>query len=382
MESQVAQNGMETVQVDLGSRSYPILIGHGTLSGFGRAYATRGLGSAAAIVTNHTVAPLYLDPVRGGLEAQGVAVTVVEVPDGEEYKTLETAGRIYGELIQAGLDRRSCVVTLGGGVVGDTAGFVASTYLRGIDFVQVPTTLEAQVDASVGGKTGVDHPLGKNMIGAFYQPKLVYIDTETLMTLPRREVVAGMAEVIKHGLIRDGDLVQFLEREIEHVADLAVEPEKLVGLITRNCRIKADVVAADETEAGLREILNYGHTVGHAIEAVTNYTDYKHGEAVMLGMLAAGRIGVIKGFWKPSELERQNALIERLGIPPGARALDADELMGRMASDKKARDGVIRFVLPEAIGRAVSCDTVTREEIGEGIRYMQKHSPESGCRSS
>ncbi len=367
---------METVRVDLDSRSYPILIGHGILSDFGRAYAAKELGSVAAIVTNPTVASLYLDPVRAGLEAQGVSSTVVEIPDGEEFKTLETAGRIYGELIRAGLDRRSCIVALGGGVVGDTAGFVAATYLRGIDFVQVPTTLEAQVDASVGGKTGVDHPLGKNMIGAFYQPKLVYIDTETLMTLPRREVVAGMAEVIKHGLIRDEALVQFLESKIEKVADLAIEPQQLVGLIARNCRIKADVVAADENEAGLREILNYGHTVGHAIEAVTDYTVYKHGEAVMLGMLAAGRIGVIKGMWKPAELQRQNALIERLGIPSGARALEPGKLIGRMASDKKARDGVIRFVLPEAIGRAVSCDTVEKQEIEEGIRYMQKRSPE------
>ncbi|MDE2889306.1 MAG: 3-dehydroquinate synthase [Gemmatimonadota bacterium] len=369
-------SGMETVQVDLGSRSYPILIGHGNLSDFSRAYASEGLGSNAAIVTNPTVARLYLDPVRTGLEAQGVAAIVVEIPDGEEFKTLATAGRIYGELIRAGLDRRSCIVALGGGVVGDTAGFVAATYLRGIDFVQIPTTLEAQVDASVGGKTGVDHPLGKNMIGAFYQPKLVYVDTETLVTLPRREVVAGMAEVIKHGLIRDEILVRFLERKIENVADMAIEPEQLVGLIARNCRIKAGVVAADETEAGLREILNYGHTVGHAIEAVTDYTAYKHGEAVMLGMLAAGRIGVIKGFWKPAELQRQNALIERIGIPSGARALESGKLIARMASDKKARDGVIRFVLPEAIGRAVSCDTVNREEIEEGIRYMQRRSPE------
>ena len=364
------------MQVDLGSRSYPILVGHGILSDFGRTYAARGLGSTAAIVTNPTVAPLYLDPVRAGLEAQGVTATVVEVPDGEEFKTLATVGRLYGELIQAGLDRRSCIVALGGGVVGDTAGFAAATYLRGIDFVQVPTTLEAQVDASVGGKTGVDHPLGKNMIGAFHQPKLVYIDVETLTTLPRRDVVAGMAEVIKHGLILDEALVEFLESRIENVADLTIEPEQLVGLIARNCRIKAGVVAADETEAGLREILNYGHTVGHAIEAVTDYTVYRHGEAVMLGMLAAGRIGVIKGYWKPVELQRQNALIERIGIPSGAHVLEAHRLIGRMASDKKTRAGVIRFVLPEAVGRATSCDTVKREEIEEGIRYMQERSPE------
>ena len=376
MASGVVQNSMRTVRVDLGNRSYPILIGHGILSGFGEAYAAAGLGSTAAIITNPTVAPLYLDPLRAGLVAQGVAVTVMEIPDGEEFKTLETVESIYGKLIGAGLDRRSCIVTLGGGVVGDTAGFAAATYLRGIDFVQVPTTLEAQVDASVGGKTGVDHPLGKNMIGAFHQPKLVYVDTETLMTLPRREVVAGLAEVIKHGLIRDAGLFEVLEKTIENVVDLVMEPEQLVRLIARNCRIKADVVAADETEAGLREILNYGHTVGHAIEAATNYTVYKHGEAVLLGMIAAGRIGVIKGFWKSAEFERQNALIGRLGIPSGVGSLEADELLGRMASDKKARDGVIRFVLPETIGRVVSCDTVNKQEIEAGIRYMQERSPE------
>lgn len=367
---------METVQVDLDDRSYDILIGHDCLRDLGHLYVDRGLGATAAIVTNPTVADLYLDVVQQSLVDAGVAVTVVTVPDGEVYKTFETAGQIYGDLIRAGLDRKACIVTLGGGVVGDMAGFVAATYLRGIDFVQVPTTLEAQVDASVGGKTAVDHALGKNMIGAFHQPKLVLIDTATLKSLPEREVRAGMAEVIKHGIIRDPGLVAFLEANIEDAASLQLNAEQMDWLIAQQCRIKAGVVAKDETEKGLREILNYGHTVGHALEVVTDYIHYKHGEAVCLGMLAAGYIAVEKGMWSQDDFDRQNALIERLGIPEGIADLNVKDVLERMASDKKVRSGVIRFVLPQKIGQAVTRDDVTREEIVAGIRYMQTRAVE------
>ncbi len=362
---------METVTVDLGDRSYDILIGRDCLRGLGDLYAERGLGETAVIVTNPTVAALYLNTVRQSLARAGVKVVVVTVPDGEQYKTLETAGQIYGDLIAAGLDRKSCVVTLGGGVVGDMAGFVAATYLRGVDFVQVPTTLEAQVDASVGGKTAVDHVLGKNMIGAFHQPKLVLIDTATLDTLPKREVRAGMAEVIKHGIIRDPGLVSFLEDHIEDAANLSLPSDQINWLVAQQCRIKAGVVAADETEKGVREILNYGHTVGHALEVVTHYDYYKHGEAVCLGMLAAGYIAVQKGMWSGDAFERQNALIARLGIPKGVPDLKVDEVLERMMSDKKARDGIIRFVLPERIGKIVPRDDVAHAEIVAGIQYMQ-----------
>ncbi len=365
---------MESVTVDLGKRSYPIRIGHGVLQDFGAAYMALGLGTSVAIVTNPTVAALYLDPVRKSLEAAGARTSVVTMPDGEAYKTLETAGDIHGDLIRAGMDRKSVIVTLGGGVVGDTAGFVAATYQRGIEFVQIPTTLESQVDASVGGKTAVDHPLGKNMIGAFHQPRLVYIDTETLTSLPNRELRAGMAEVIKHGLIRDPGLVGFLEENLEAVANLEIEPDRLDWLIAQNCRLKATVVAEDETEKGLREILNYGHTVGHAIEVLTDYQAYKHGEAVYLGMIAAGRIAADRGMWAEAEFDRQQALLRRIGIPGGAAVLSTDELIDRMGSDKKARAGVIRFVLPEAIGKVVSCDDVTREEMEKGIEYMKRES--------
>jgi 3-dehydroquinate synthase len=362
---------METVRVDLDERSYDILIGHGCLGDLGALYTERNLGKSVAIVTNPTVAALYLDVVKNSLEASGISVTVVTVPDGEAYKTIDTAGQIYGELIEAGLDRKSCIVTLGGGVVGDMAGFVAATYLRGIDFVQVPTTLEAQVDASVGGKTAVDHALGKNMIGAFHQPRLVLMDTATLKTLPEREVRAGMAEVVKHGLIRDPNLVAFLEEHIEDAATLTLEAEQLNWLVGQQCRIKANVVSEDETEKGVREILNYGHTIGHALEVVTNYTYYKHGEAVVLGMLAAGKIAVDNGMWSEAEFARQNALLDRLGILGGAENLAMDDILKRMLNDKKVREGVIRFVLPESIGQVVPRDDVTREEMMEGIKYMQ-----------
>ena len=365
---------METVTVDLGERSYPIQIGHGILDALGPAYVERGLGKTAAIVTNPTVAKRYLEPVRESLTRAGVSVCVVTMPDGEAHKTLETASSLYGDLIQLGLDRGSCVVALGGGVVGDTAGFLAATYQRGIDYVQVPTTIVSQVDASVGGKTAVDHPLGKNMIGAFHQPRLVFIDTETLATLPERELRAGMAEVIKHGLIRDPDLVTFLEENLDAVVDLEIEPDRLDWLIAQNCRIKAGVVTADETEKGLREILNYGHTVGHAVEVMTNYDTYKHGEAVGLAMIAAGKIALDRGMWTAEEYDRQQGLLQRIGIPKGAKDLPSADLIDRMGRDKKARSGVIRFVLPETIGKVVSCDEVTREEMVAGIRAMQEAS--------
>lgn len=364
---------METVRVNLDSRSYDILVGHGVLDGLGKAYAERGLGKKAAVVTNPTVAELYLAPVKASLERAGVDVVVVTVPDGEAYKTLETAGDIHGALIENGLDRTSCVVTLGGGVVGDMAGFCAATYMRGIDFVQVPTTLEAQVDASVGGKTAVDHASGKNMIGAFHQPRLVYIDTETLTSLPKRDVRSGLAEVIKHGLIRDKELVAFLDDKMERVADLEVDPDELDWLIARNCRIKAGVVEADETEKGLREILNYGHTIGHAIESASDFR-LRHGEAIALGMMAEAELAVAKGVCDRETAERQNSLIRRTGLgawDDGVREIDVIRLM---ASDKKAREGVIRFVLLTGIGSTTTRDDADKCEIGAAIHAVKEMS--------
>jgi 3-dehydroquinate synthase len=361
---------MRSVPVNLGARSYDILVGHGILDQLGDAYRRIGLGSKAAIVTNPTVSALYLKPVRESLEEAGVAVSVVTVPDGEEYKTLETVGQIHGELMKAGLDRTSCVVTLGGGVVGDMAGFCAATYMRGIDFVQVPTTLEAQVDASVGGKTAVDHDNGKNMIGAFHQPKLVLIDTETLLSLPKRDVRSGLAEVIKHGLIRDAELVGFLDEKMEQIADLEIEAEELDWLIARNCEIKASVVEADETEKGLREILNYGHTIGHAIESASEFR-LRHGEAIALGMIAEAKIAVDKGVCDEATLAQQNDLIRRTGLGGWDVGVKEDDVISLMASDKKAREGVIRFVLLTGVGKTIHSDDVERSEIDASLHYVK-----------
>ena len=361
---------METVHVNLGSRSYDIFVGHGILDRVGVSYRRLELGAKAAIVTNPTVADLYLEPVKRSLEAVGVTVHVVTVPDGEEYKTLKTVGEIHGSLMQAGLDRTSCVVTLGGGVVGDMAGFVAATYMRGIDFVQVPTTVEAQVDASVGGKTAVDHDFGKNMIGAFHQPRLVLIDTEVLFSLPKRDVRSGLAEVIKHGLIRDEELIAFLDKKMEQVAGLEIEADELDWLIARNCRIKAGVVEADETEKGLREILNYGHTIGHAIESASNFR-LRHGEAIALGMIAVGKIAVDRGVCDGATMELQNQLLRRAGLGVWDSGVTESDVFERMASDKKVREGVIRFVLLEGVGKPVHRDDVTREEIEAGLAYVK-----------
>ena len=239
------------------------------------------------------------------------------MPGARRLRTCSGAEEIFTQMIAAGFDRGDWVVALGGGVVGDMAGFVASTYLRGVPYVQVPTTIVAQVDSSIGGKTGVNHALGKNLIGTFHQPRLVLADTNALHSLPRRERVAGMAEVVKHGLIRDAALFAFLEEHLEEVVDMALAPETLDWLIGRNVEIKAEVVAADEKEQGLRAILNYGHTIGHAIEAATDYSRYRHGEAIILGLIAAGEIACHEGFWPEEERQRQDALLERLGVPEG-----------------------------------------------------------------
>ncbi|MBK34207.1 MAG: 3-dehydroquinate synthase [Gemmatimonadetes bacterium] len=360
---------MKEMRVGLGDRSYSIHVGHGCLEDVGQACKDLGLGQRLAIITNPTVADLYLEPVERSLGAAGFSVSVATMADGEEHKTLETAGRLHGDLIEGGLDRGSAVVTLGGGVVGDVGGFVAATYMRGIPFVQVPTTVEAQVDASVGGKTAVDHALGKNMIGAFHQPGLVWIDTETLKTLPDDEFLAGMAEVVKHALIRDSELVDFLDQHVDTLVDRTIGAERLDWLIARNCAIKASVVEADETERGLREILNYGHTIGHAIEAASGFK-LKHGQAVAAGMVANGKIAVDKGVLDRTTCERQEALFRRLGIARWAGAT-SEKLFDLMRSDKKTRDGVIRFVLLHGIEKAVSHDDVTSEEIEAGMAYAR-----------
>ncbi len=346
------QNGKKIVEVDLGERSYPIHIGSGLLDNpvF---YTDHIIGQQVMVVTNETVAPLYLDRVQTALS--GYQCETVMLPDGERFKTLEVWQRIFDALLQHRFSRQCTIVALGGGVVGDMAGFAAASYQRGVNFIQVPTTLLAQVDSSVGGKTGVNHPLGKNMIGAFHQPLCVIADTETLNTLDDRQLSAGIAEVIKYGLIFDPEFFGWLENNIALL--LARDPEALAFAIERSCIDKAKIVAADELEAGQRALLNLGHTFGHAIETGVGYGEWLHGEAVAAGMCMAARLSVEQGWLAKMDEERVVHLMQQANLPVGPPvALDADRILGLMAVDKKVLDGKLRLVLMRGIGNAVVTD--------------------------
>lgn len=341
---------MERVRVDLGERSYDINIGTGLLDQTGEMLAGLGMGSRVVILSNPVVEELYCSRVNDSLSAAGFQCSRVIMPDGEQYKTYDWSYNILTELLKLRLDRKSCVVALGGGVVGDMAGFVSSVYMRGIDFVQIPTTLLAQVDSSVGGKTGVNHPLGKNMIGTFYQPRLVIADTDVLSTLDKRQLLCGIAEIIKYGVISDSSLFSYLEDNRQKI--LALDPEALAYLIKRSCEIKADVVSRDERESGLREILNCGHTVGHAIETETGYVKYLHGEAVAAGICLEAKIAVLAGLLDESDLSRIVELVKSYGLPHNIpEDMQRSRLIEHMAIDKKTVSGRVKFILPEAIGR-------------------------------
>jgi 3-dehydroquinate synthase len=340
----------DVVRVDLGARSYAISVGARILGTLGERLRALDVGSRVALVTTTTVARLYGAEVRRGIEAAGFAVTTIEIPDGEEHKTLATLAGMYDRLIAARLDRRSTLVALGGGVVGDLGGFAAATFLRGIALVQVPTTLVAQVDASIGGKTAVNHPLGKNLIGAFYQPRMVLADVEVLRSLPRRELLAGLAEVIKYGASLDAELFDFVEAELPRV--LALEAAAIARVVVACCRLKAAVVGADETEGGYRAVLNFGHTVGHAVEALGGYRRHLHGEAVAIGLAYAARLSADRGYCDATSAARVVRLLERAGLPTAVPAdIDATVLAARVAMDKKTREDAVRFVCLETIGR-------------------------------
>ncbi|MEW6182925.1 MAG: 3-dehydroquinate synthase [Bacillota bacterium] len=338
------------VKVELGPRSYTIYVAAGTLGDFGY-YAGRHLaGKRIMVVTNPTVGGLYGEVLRRSLTSAGFTVIWAEIPDGEAYKNLSTVAGLYDAALDGGVERGDAVVALGGGVVGDIAGFLAATYMRGVALVQVPTTLLAQVDSSVGGKVGVNHPRAKNIIGAFYQPFFVFIDVRTLASLPDREVRAGLAEVIKYGVIKDAEFFQWLETNIERL--LKLEPPALEYAVSVSCRIKAAVVSADEKEEGIRAILNFGHTVGHALEAVTVYHRFVHGEAVGVGMAAAGRLAADLGFFDKTGVESITALINRAGLPSEIPPdIPIEELLEAVHRDKKVSDSQLTFVFPEAIGR-------------------------------
>jgi 3-dehydroquinate synthase len=339
---------MRTVNLDLGDRSYAIHIGPGLL---GRADLILPCirTKRAIVVTNEVVAPLYLAAISDTLRGAGVDTADVVLADGEAYKNWETLNRIYDALLEQRAERSTTLLALGGGVIGDLVGFAAATYQRGAPFIQVPTTLLAQVDSSVGGKTGINHPLGKNMIGAFYQPRLVLADTATLDTLPDRELSAGLAEVIKYGLIRDLPFLEWLETNVEKL--LGRNSEALVYAIERSCINKAEVVAADETEAGMRALLNLGHTFGHAIEAGTGYGNWLHGEAVAAGMALAARFSASQGRLPAADVQRLVRLLERLGLPVKPPAIAREVWLEYMGRDKKNVRGGITLVLLDRLGR-------------------------------
>ena len=339
---------LDKITVGLGERSYNIYFGEEVLRELGPLCRDLKVGNNVAVVTNPVVGAIYLESVKLALTGAGFSVYVIEIPDGEEYKCFETLNRIYDFLIEFGFDRRSLLVALGGGVVGDIAGFAAATYLRGIPFVQVPTSLLAQVDSSVGGKTGVNHEKGKNLIGAFYQPSVVLIDTATLVTLTEREYLSGLAEIAKYGVVLNRDLFEFMAMNVDKL--LKRDGECLLKAIKISCSIKASIVEKDEKEAGLRAVLNYGHTIGHAVETLTGYKKYTHGEAVAIGMAQAAKFSEALGFSVSADTERIMDLLQALHLPIEIPYFTPAAYLDALSHDKKARDGGINFVFNKGIG--------------------------------
>lgn len=342
---------MKTVHVNLGARSYDILIGSGILESAGDFFKKYKVGRRIFVVSNPNVSQLYGRSLMEALSRQEFEVTEILIPDGEKFKNLQTVENIYTYLIAQRADRFSTLVALGGGVTGDVVGFVAATFLRGIPYVQIPTTLVSQVDSSVGGKTGVNHHLGKNMLGAFYQPHLVYIDIDTLSSLPPREFQSGLYEVVKYGLIYDPDFFHYCEDHLEEIGKRV--PEVLENIISRCCEIKAEITALDERESDLRRILNYGHTFGHALEAATGFHGLTHGEAVAYGMLASGRLSVSKDLLIASVERRIARCIRRIGELPSIDHIPAEKVLEAMERDKKRQEGRVVFVLLKNIGKTV-----------------------------
>ena len=337
------------VEVALGPKSYAVVVERGVLTTVGARLRALGVGSRTALVTAPAILRLYGKPVTESLENAGFTVTVVEVPDGEGAKTLAVAEACWNALLAAGLDRTSTVLALGGGAVGDLAGFVAATYMRGLNFVQAPTTVLAQVDASIGGKTAIDHPTAKNLIGAFYQPRLVLIDPSTAATLPERDFRSGLAEIVKHGIVLDAEYFADLERSVREIG--AREGATLERIIGGSCRLKAGVIERDpEEKSELRFALNYGHTIGHALEASTAFGRFTHGEAVSLGIVAEARLAARLGIAGAETADRQVRLLEAVGLPVRAREVDVDAVLAAIRRDKKARDGRVPFVLAPSIG--------------------------------
>ena len=350
---------MQTLKVALGERSYPIFIGEGLLEqGLMNPYIR---GRQVMIVSNETVAPLYIEQLKASLDSAWKVDEVI-LPDGEQYKTLETFNSVMSYMLEGNYSRDVVVIALGGGVIGDLVGFAASCYQRGIDFIQIPTTLLSQVDSSVGGKTAVNHPMGKNMIGAFYQPQAVVIDIDTLFTLPAREFAAGMAEVIKYGILGDAEFFAYIEQHKTSIKEK--NTAQLIEIIKRCCRNKADIVAQDEKESGIRALLNLGHTFGHAIEAEMGYGNWLHGEAVAVGMVQASQLAQLRGWLNESEVEQVTQLLGFFDLPvTGPENMDCSHYLPHMKKDKKVQADTIRFVLPKRIGKAILVKDVTESEL-------------------
>ncbi len=354
----------QTLNVSLAERAYPIHIGSGLLNQ--TALLQNHLKSKqVAIITNTTVAPLYLKKVTQPLMDSGFRVVEIILPDGEAYKNTETLQLIYDALIEARCERNTTLIALGGGVIGDLTGYAAATYLRGVPFIQIPTTLLSQVDSSVGGKTGINHPRGKNMIGAFYQPKLVLIDIDTLHTLPARELSAGVAEVIKYGLIRDADFFAWLESHMQLL--MALDAAVVTEAVYRSCKNKAEVVAADEKEAGERALLNLGHTFGHAIENAMGYGVWLHGEAVAAGTLMAAQLSQRMHWLEESDMQRIKAIFKQANLDQSPPALGVEKYLDLMGLDKKVQDGKIRLILQQGIGKSIITSDYDAEQLKQTL---------------
>ena len=356
----------KTLRVELGDNSYPLVVGTGLLNSVGELLMPHTKSNKVLIVSDAFVKTRYMPVVLKSFKDAGLDVSTIEVPVGEESKSLVQFSRIQDSLVEHQLDRGSMLIALGGGVIGDLAGFAAAVYMRGIPYVQIPTTLQAQVDASVGGKTAINHPKGKNLIGAFHQPKLVVIDVDTLKTLPQRDIRAGLIEVIKMGVIRDEPLFERVEENLEAILNL--DDTTLIEIISQACVNKAEIVAKDEKESGLRMVLNYGHTFGHALEAITHYNRYRHGEAVSIGMNCAAQLATNLRMFSETDFQRQRALLKRAKLPIAFPTdLIPEALCDAMYLDKKTLGGKLRLILPTRIGEVVIHDDVDDRHILEAI---------------
>lgn len=369
------------VKVKLAEQSYPIVIGNGVRYNVGSYFLKRqgkSFGKKVLVVSNPTVFEYYGQAVVNSLKEAGFYVATHLFPDGEQYKTLSSVEQLYNAALEHRLERNSTLIALGGGVIGDMTGFTAATWLRGINFVQVPTSLLSMVDASIGGKTGVNHPQGKNLIGAFYQPRMVLIDPEVLKTLPEREFRSGMAEIIKYGVIWDRELFRQLEKADSLQSYIDCNPDWLTTVIIRSCQAKANIVSQDEREANLRALLNYGHTIGHAIESLTQYRYYTHGEAVGLGMIVAGCLATRLGCWSMASEQRQLKLIKKANLPTQIPAtLKVSAIMDSLMLDKKVKNGILHFILPTHVGKAEITDQVPSDFIEQAFRLQSVEDNES-----